>query len=70
VSGAVLVIHDLGYQKTLEQAARRNESLARLGAMVAGLAHEVRNPLAGIKGGRNSSRRRSVTSPSSRSTRI
>ena len=50
VSGAVLVIHDLGYQKTLEQAARRNESLARLGAMVAGLAHEVRNPLAGIKG--------------------
>lgn len=50
VSGAVLVIHDLGYQKTLEEAARRNENLARLGTMVAGLAHEVRNPLAGIKG--------------------
>lgn len=50
VSGAALVFHDLGYQKTLEEAARRNESLARLGTMVAGLAHEVRNPLAGIKG--------------------
>jgi two-component system, NtrC family, nitrogen regulation sensor histidine kinase GlnL len=50
ISGVALVIHDLGYQKTLEEAARRNESLARLGTMVAGLAHEVRNPLAGIKG--------------------
>jgi two-component system nitrogen regulation sensor histidine kinase GlnL len=50
VSGAALVIHDLGYQKTLEESARRNESLARLGTLVAGLAHEVRNPLAGIKG--------------------
>jgi two-component system nitrogen regulation sensor histidine kinase GlnL len=50
VSGTALVIHDLGYQKTLEESARRNESLARLGTMVAGLAHEVRNPLAGIKG--------------------
>jgi two-component system nitrogen regulation sensor histidine kinase GlnL len=50
VSGIALVIHDLGYQRTLEQTARRNQSLARLGTMVAGLAHEVRNPLAGIKG--------------------
>jgi two-component system nitrogen regulation sensor histidine kinase GlnL len=50
VSGTALVIHDLGHQKMLEEAARRNQSLARLGTMVAGLAHEVRNPLAGIKG--------------------
>lgn len=50
ISGAALVIHDLGYQKTLEESVRRNDNLARLGTMVAGLAHEVRNPLAGIKG--------------------
>lgn len=50
IDGAALVVQDLSYQKALEETARRNESLARLGTLVAGLAHEVRNPLAGIKG--------------------
>src|SRR5262249_62374461 len=50
VHGAVLVIQDLSYQKKLEDEARRNETLARLGGLVAGLAHEVKNPLGGIKG--------------------
>lgn len=50
IRGAGLVLHDLTYQRTLEAAARRNESLARLGTLIAGLAHEIRNPLAGIKG--------------------
>lgn len=48
--GTSLIIHDFSHQKTLEESARRNENLARLGTLVAGLAHEVRNPLAGIKG--------------------
>ena len=50
IQGAALVIQDLSYQKKLEDESRRNETLARLGGLVAGLAHEVKNPLGGIKG--------------------
>jgi two-component system, NtrC family, nitrogen regulation sensor histidine kinase GlnL len=50
VQGTALVIQDLSYQKKLEDEARRNETLARLGGLVAGLAHEIKNPLGGIKG--------------------
>jgi two-component system, NtrC family, nitrogen regulation sensor histidine kinase GlnL len=50
IDGTAMVIHDLSYQRTLEESAHRNESLARLGTLVAGLAHEIKNPLAGIKG--------------------
>ena len=50
VQGAALVMQDLSYQKKLEDEARRSETLARLGGLVAGLAHEIKNPLGGIKG--------------------
>ncbi len=50
IEGTALVFHDLTYQHKLEQTVRRTETLARLGGVVAGLAHEIKNPLGGIRG--------------------
>jgi two-component system, NtrC family, nitrogen regulation sensor histidine kinase GlnL len=48
--GAALILQDLTLQRALETDVRRAQSLAHLGVMVAGLAHEIRNPLGGIRG--------------------
>jgi two-component system nitrogen regulation sensor histidine kinase GlnL len=50
VLGAVLVLHDLTLQQTLDATTRRAERLDALGTVARGLAHEIRNPLGGIKG--------------------
>ena len=50
VRGAVLVLHDLSMQRTLEATTRRADRLAALGTVALGLAHEIKNPLGGIKG--------------------
>lgn len=48
--GLILVLHDLSYQKELAETAQREDRLANLGVVAAGLAHEIKNPLAGIRG--------------------
>ena len=48
--GEVLLMHDLTDLKTLEKKVRRQDRLAALGKMAAGVAHEVRNPLSSIRG--------------------
>jgi two-component system nitrogen regulation sensor histidine kinase GlnL len=48
--GAVLVLHDQTLQQALEATTRRVDRLAALGTVASGLAHEIRNPLGGIKG--------------------
>jgi len=50
LAGAVLVLRDLTLQRTLEATGRRVERLSALGTVALGLAHEIRNPLGGIKG--------------------
>ena len=48
--GAVLIMRDLTRIRTLEDAIRRADRLSMVGTMAAGLAHEIKNPLGGIKG--------------------
>ena len=44
------MIHDLSERKRMEQQIREQDALVRIGEMAAVLAHEIRNPLAGIRG--------------------
>jgi two-component system nitrogen regulation sensor histidine kinase GlnL len=47
--GVVLVLRDLSRVRDLEEQLRRSDRLAGLGVLAAGVAHEVRNPLVGIR---------------------
>ncbi|MCC7415533.1 MAG: PAS domain S-box protein [Acidobacteria bacterium] len=44
------ILHDLTRRVRMENQLREQESLARLGEMAGLIAHEVKNPLAGIRG--------------------
>ena len=44
------IIHDLSARTRIEEQLREQTALARLGEMAAVIAHEVKNPLAGVRG--------------------
>jgi two-component system, NtrC family, sensor histidine kinase PilS len=48
--GDILIFQDLTKVKEMEEVLERNRRLAFVGEMAAGLAHEIRNPLASISG--------------------
>jgi two-component system, NtrC family, nitrogen regulation sensor histidine kinase GlnL len=48
--GTIVLMRDLTHRKDLEEDLKRADRLALLGTLAAGLAHEIKNPLAGIKG--------------------
>jgi two-component system sensor histidine kinase PilS (NtrC family) len=50
VTGVVAVFTDLTEVREMEQRARRNQTLAEVGALAAGIAHELRNGLNPISG--------------------
>ncbi len=48
--GTVIVLRDMRRIKALEDDLRHSDRLGTLGTLAAGLAHEIKNPLGGIKG--------------------
>jgi two-component system sensor histidine kinase PilS (NtrC family) len=50
VRGVVAIFQDLTHAKSIEERMRRADRLAAVGELAAGIAHEIRNPLAAISG--------------------
>jgi len=48
--GVILTIRDQAGVRELKERMRRSDRLATLGMIAAGIAHEVKNPLVGIRG--------------------
>lgn len=48
--GAILLIKDVRLIKDLEETSRQKDQLSTLESMALGLAHELKNPLGGIRG--------------------
>jgi signal transduction histidine kinase len=50
IQGILILLRDVTEMRRLQQQANRNSRLQELGEMAAHLAHEIRNPLGGIRG--------------------
>ena len=50
IIGAVVIFKDLTDQKEMQRIIQQTERLVAVGELMAGVAHEIRNPLAAIRG--------------------
>lgn len=50
ILGAIVIFKDLTAQKKMQRVIQQNERLVALGELMAGVAHEIRNPLAAVRG--------------------
>ena len=48
--GILVTLHDLSYQRELESRSREADRLGQLEILLAGPAHEIKNPLSGMRG--------------------
>jgi len=64
--GTILLLRDIKRRKELEEDLKRADRLILMGTLGAGLAHEIRNPLGGIKGAAQLLRRSVDGNPSVR----
>lgn len=64
--GTILLLRDIKHQRELEEDLKRADRLASMGTLAAGLAHEIRNPLGGIKGAAQLLRRSLESQPALR----
>jgi two-component system, NtrC family, nitrogen regulation sensor histidine kinase GlnL len=48
--GSILLLRNIKHRKVIEEDLKRADRLVMMGTLAAGLAHEIRNPLGGIKG--------------------